>query len=50
MTEMVFIKGECGTLDIKEEYVEEEDPLRITKKSYTVYSIQYTVYSIQYTP
>ena len=26
---MVFVKGECGTVDIKEEYVEEEDPLII---------------------
>ena len=29
MAEMVFVKGECGTVDIKEEYVEEEDPLMI---------------------
>ena len=26
---MVFVKGECGTVDIKEEYVEEDDPLMI---------------------
>ena len=26
---MVFLKGECGTVDIKEEYEEEEDPLMI---------------------
>ena len=29
MAEMVFVKGECGTVDIKEEYVEEDDPLMI---------------------
>ena len=29
MTEMLFVKGEFGTVDIKEEYVEEEDPLMI---------------------
>ena len=26
---MEFVKGECGTVDIKEEYVEEDDPLMI---------------------
>ena len=26
-TEMVFVKGECGGVDVKEELVEEEDPL-----------------------
>ena len=27
MTEIVFVKGECETADVKEECVEEEDPL-----------------------
>ena len=28
-TEMVFVKEECGAVDIKEEYGQEEDPLWI---------------------
>ena len=27
MAEMVFVKAECDTLDLKEELIEEEDPL-----------------------
>ena len=30
MADLVFVKAECGTLDVKEEHVEEEDPLAIT--------------------
>ena len=28
-TEMVFVKGECGGVDVKEELVEEQDPLSL---------------------
>ena len=30
MADLVFVKAECGALDVKEEHVEEEDPLAIT--------------------
>ena len=29
MTEMVFVKTECDAVNVKEEYIEEEDPLMI---------------------
>ena len=29
MTEMVFVKTECDPVNVKEEYIEEEDPLMI---------------------
>ena len=29
MAAFVFVKTECETVDVKEEYVEEEDPLMI---------------------
>ena len=33
MADFVFVKTECGTVDVKEEYVEEDDPLMITRNS-----------------
>ena len=30
-TEMVFVKEECGGVDVKEELVEEQDPLSLEK-------------------
>ena len=33
MAAFVFVKTECETVDVKEEYVEEEDPLMITSNS-----------------
>ena len=30
-TEMVFVKEECGTVDVKEEPAEEQDPLNLEK-------------------
>ena len=33
MADFVFVKTECETVDVKEEYVEEEDPLMITSNS-----------------
>ena len=30
-TEMVFVKDECGTVGVKEEPPEEEDPLNLEK-------------------
>ena len=30
-TEMVFVKEECGTVDVKEEPAEEQDPLNVEK-------------------
>jgi hypothetical protein len=35
MAEFAFVKAECETVDVKEEYVEEEDPLMITSSSET---------------
>jgi hypothetical protein len=32
-----FVKMDCENLDVKEEYVEEEDPLRIKSSSETGY-------------
>ena len=33
MTELVFVKTEYDAVAVKEEYVEEEDPLKITSNS-----------------
>ena len=37
MTEIVFVKGECETVDVKEECVEEEDPLSTNSTSFKGY-------------
>ena len=39
MAEFVFVKTECETVDVKEEYVEEEDPLMIKSNSKTGFII-----------
>ena len=36
MTEMVYVKEECDTWGVKEEFVEEEDPLMIKKGIITI--------------
>ena len=33
MADLIFVKTECETVDVKEEYAEEEDPLMITRNS-----------------
>lgn len=33
MAEFAFVKAECESVDVKEEYVEEEDPLMMTSNS-----------------
>ena len=33
MSDFVFIKVECETVDVKEEYLEEGDPMNITSNS-----------------
>jgi hypothetical protein len=35
MAEFVFVKAECESVDVKDEYVEEEDPLMMTSNSET---------------
>ena len=35
-TEMVFVKEECGGVDVKEELVEEQDPLSLETGSLTL--------------
>ena len=35
MDEFTFVKAECESVNVKEEYVEEEDPLMITSNSET---------------
>ena len=39
-TEMVFVKEECGCIDIKEVLVEEQDPLNTAngKKRFKIYN------------
>ena len=36
-TEMVFVKEECGGVDVKEELVEEQDPLSVEGSSILEY-------------
>ena len=42
LTEMVFVKDECGTLGVKEEPPEEEDPLNLKKGKSLLQLIAYT--------
>ena len=35
MADFVFVKSECETMDVKEEFEEEEDPLMITSLNRT---------------
>ena len=41
-TEMVFVKDECGTVGVKEEPPEEEDPLNLEKGKSLLQLIAYT--------